>query len=66
MLKIVQMVENCQACPNRQYRSGGVYMCMKKPGYNDLPDDHRQHMPDWCPLVDYPTAATRGVGEGPK
>lgn len=62
MIKIVQLVENCQPCPNRMYNSG-VYRCQKKDGYNDLPEDHRKRMPGWCPLVDYPTAAARGVKE---
>jgi len=53
-MKIAVSVTCCKECPNREYESGGIYLCSKTRG--DVTT--RQFIPDWCPLPDYPMTPT--------
>lgn len=53
--KVLQLVASCDDCPNKSYYSGGRSECTEV--QTILPHNEGHKIPEWCPLVDYPSDA---------
>lgn len=53
--KVLQLVTSCDDCPNKSYYSGGRSECTAAQTLLPFNEGHR--IPEWCPLIDYPSDA---------
>lgn len=59
--KILQLVTCCDDCPRKSYYSGGRSECTE--AGTILPYNEGHRIPEWCPLVNYPSDAMERMRE---